>query len=553
MKIKLSLLPAVLICIQIPAQGAVYQNIGNDNILSGSAIENDSILSGSAADEKQVINIKDLYLSDKYLRFFPVNNKINTSELCNIAVILSDTYRYYHCSIIWDSADSLDTSSPGRIILTGTVIPPDGFEFNIEAKVETAVIIYDNDNPTEYLEEFQYNSQTQAVFLSENVSDLLEDSISLYTVAGDLFTAEIKWQNTVAPNAQGEFKAKGTIILPKGIKAKNMEDTIIYRNFYAMNDDKIYLKTWSVRGGNIICSWLYNVEDTENVEIQYSFDNKNWLIAKEDELGYVENNYFLIAATAFEPDKSYYFRLLYKGEYTDILFIDQNIKPIIIDGDHDGGDNYEQEFPPLIVESDVSGNGHGSSGNGVNKQNDNERDLYSDTTKRLEMSDLNTTVISGKRLTDLAAVNNKIIFEKQGISAELNKNFIEENNIKAEDTVSVTIEKGENNNFSIDVSVNNKAVEKIPGTVVRFPKTEQTDDANNKENSTNQLIINEPGSYSPDDNGGAVKIDENSVTNNSNDKSYINISSAFMAFSIIITALLIYILRRSFKKYAKQK
>lgn len=555
MKIKLFLLLALLTYIYIPAHGAVYKNIGNNNILSGSAIENgnDSILSDSAINENQIINIKDLYLSDKYLRFFPVNDKINISELCNIAVVLSDTYRYYHCNIKWDPADNMNTSCPGRIILTGTVIPPDGFEFNIEAKVETAVIIYDNDNPTEYLKEFQYNSQTQVVSLSENVSDFLDDSISLYTEAGDLFTAKIQWQNTVAPNAQGEFKSKGTIILPKGIKAENSEDTIIYHNFYAMNADKIYLKTYSVRGGNIICPWLYNVEDAENVEIQYSFDNKNWLISNEDEFGYVENNYFLIAATALEPDKSYYFRLLYNDEYTDILFIDQNINPIIIDGDHDGGDNYEQELPPLIVESDISRNRHGSSGSGINKQNDNESNLYSDITKRLEMSDLNTTVISGKRLTDLAEVNNKIIFEKKGISAELNKNFIKENNIKDDDTVSVTIEKGKKDDFSINVSVNNKAVEEIPGTVIRFPKTEQTDGVNNKENNTNQLIINEPGSYSPDNKGGAVKLDENSVTDNSNDKSYINISSSVMAFSIIILAVLIYILWRSFNKYAKQK
>lgn len=90
---------------------------------------------------------------------------------------------------------------------------------------------------------------------------------------------------------------------------------------------------------------------------------------------------------------------------------------------------------------------------------------------------------------------------KKGISAELNKNFIKENNIKDNDTVSVTIEKGKKDDFIINVSVNNKVVEKIPGTVIRFPKTEQTDGVNNKENNTNQLIINEPGSYSPDNKG----------------------------------------------------
>ena len=49
MKIKLSLLLAVLIYISVPTQGAVYQGIGSDSIISGSAFEDNNI-SGTALE-----------------------------------------------------------------------------------------------------------------------------------------------------------------------------------------------------------------------------------------------------------------------------------------------------------------------------------------------------------------------------------------------------------------------------------------------------------------------------------------------------------------------
>ena len=541
MKIKLSLFLAVLVFASAQAQGAIFQGSQNDIVASGSAVE-----------ENNIINIRESYLEDDSLRFFAVSEGINISELCPIACVVSDTYTYYHCQIDWSDACTSDTSTVGKIKLKGKIIPPDGFQFNTDAVVEATALIYDNDNPTEELADITYDNDITIVHLGEDVSSYLDNAISLSTKSGDMFNAKIEWHNTVAPNTMGKFQTEGTIILPKGIKAENENDLIIHRDFYAMKDDKIYIEPFYTHGGNIIFPWLYNARDTENVKIQYSYDNKSWLDSEEDEYGYVADTYLLLFSALLEPHKNQYFRLFYNGEYTNTVLINTDVDPVIIDGDHDGGDNYEQEFPPLIVESNTSRSGHGSSDNGINKENNNEGYLYSDSTKRLEISDLNTTVISGKRINDLAEINNKIIFEKKGISLELNKNFIEENNIKDEDTVSVTIEKGEKDDFSIDVSINNKAVKKIPDTIIRFPKTEETDSVNNKENNTNQLIINEPGTYSPDNKGGAIKIDENSITDNSNDKSYINISYTVMAFSIII-AVLIYILWRSFNKYAKQK
>ena len=562
MKIKMSLLLAVLIYISVPTQGAVYQGIGSDSIISGSAFEDNNI-SGAALEENSIINIIQSRLVDESLLFFAEKEKIDVSELCDTAYVVSDTYKHYYCDIKWDSADDTDTSSPGRITLRGKIIPPDGFEFNGNDSIECTVIIYDDDNPTEELADFEYDTETTVVHLGENLSEYLDESISLYTTAGDLFTAQIRWQDTVAPNIQGEFQAEGIIILPKGIRVKNKEDIVVHRNFYAMKDDKIYLKTYFTKGGNIVFPWLYRVEDTENVEIQYSLDNENWSISKDDEFGTVNSNQFLIFAMLLDPDTDYYFRLYYNGEYTDTVLINPNVDPVIIGGDHDGGDNYEQTLPPVIQETPVSDDespdkalSHRGSGSQTDSSN---KGSSSGSAQVLERSDANTTIISGKRLMDLAEINdNKIIFEKEGISAELSEDFIERNDIKEDDIVSVTISKNQNDDFSIDISINNNEIKEIPDTVISLPKAENTydtasiTDKHGTDANAKKITIDETGSYKPGNNGGAVKLSEN-ISVDETKNSDTNISVIFISFAVMIMTGLVYILRRSYGKYAERK
>lgn len=116
MKIILSLLLAVLIYFSIPTHGAIYQGAIYDSVLSGSAI-NDSVLSGSAVEENNIININKIYLSNASVLFFAVNTKIDTSMLCNTASVISNEFRFYDCNIEWQSTDTIDTSSPGKIII----------------------------------------------------------------------------------------------------------------------------------------------------------------------------------------------------------------------------------------------------------------------------------------------------------------------------------------------------------------------------------------------------------------------------------------------------
>lgn len=580
MKIKLSIFFIILINICMPTQGSIHyihQTPGGDSVLSGSSIStgSDQVSSGSSLENDNIIKIREYYLSKNTLDFFPVNKKIDTSKINDSVCVLSGPYQstsYHSCFIDWDSTDNIDTSNPGRIIITGTAIPPDGFEFDKVVKIEKSIILYDDNNPTEYIEKIEYNARTYPIIIGGDFSKDLDESITVYTTAGDKFQADIKWLSTTAPYIPGEFEVTGKVILPKGITAKNEDDTFIKRKFYAMKDDKIYIKTSYVQGGNIVYKWLYYVEDIQNIEVQYSFDNKNWLVSEEEEFGLMNNNYFLLVPITLIPGKDYYFRLAYNGELTDTIFYDHNTTTTtIINGDHDGGDNFKQEIPPLNTHTHKRKN---SSSSHLNKQQEVSTNLYYSTKeqeKQIEISNSNTTVISGKRFLDLTELNDKVIFEKHGISAELDKNFITENNIKNEDTVSVTIDKKEESNFSIDVNVNNAPVKKIPDTVIRMTN----DASDNVKDNTAEFVINETGDYSIDsktndsgktkkqvnnksadynaDKNNNTKPDDNTPLKNENHKKASTISPLIIVFSIVIMVGFIYLLWRVLNKYAKQR
>lgn len=583
MKIKLALFFIILINICISTQGAIYwehQKPENDNVVSGGSITigSEQVSSGSSLENENIIKVREYYLSNNTLVFSPINQEIDTSKIKERVCVLSGPYQhtnYHNCSIDWDSTDNIDTSKPGRIILTGNAVAPHGYEFDQLVKIEKPIILYDDNNSTEYIEKVEYNARTYPIALGGDFSSYLDKKITVCTTAGDKFQADIQWLNTTAPYIPGEFEVTGKVVLPKGVTAKNEYDTMIKRKFYAMKDDKIYIKTSYIQGGNIVYKWLYYVEDPENIEVQYSFDNENWLVSKEDEFGILNNDSFFLIPISFMSDKDYYFRLSYNGELTDTIFYDhKNTTTTIIGGDHDGGDNFEQEIPPVQVVAPSNKRPKSSSSGHIGKQQNVSTNSHSSNEnheKQIETSNPDTTVISGNRLIDLAELNNKITFEKHGISAELDKNFIIENNIKNEDTVSVTIDKRDEDNFSVDINVNNTTVKKIPDTVIIIAnKTSNTSNDN-----ITKFVINETGQHNVSnemndeckaekninaklvnfdaDKNNNAELDGNTPQKNDAYKKTSTVSPLIIVISIAITAGLIYLLWKVLNKYAKQK
>lgn len=521
-----------LICIPTSSYGLVYSK------------PNDSVTSGSAVGDSSVITINEYKLDDSKLRFFEVNDKIDISELCNKVTICTTTGRWYQCDVEWADLYNLDTSTPGRLIINGKIIPPEGYTFSYDNNIQTTVVIYDKNSATEVLKPFDYYATKNPVPVGGDASAYLNDTINLETVNGDEFTAEIEWQNTIAPSTPGEFTVIGKVILPFGIKAEKESDLIIRHSFYAMRDDKIYLKVYESKFGNTLFRWLYNVEDYENAKVLYSFDNDNWLYSEEHEYGDINDNQFLLYTSLLDENKTYYFKILYNGEYTNVIEVKNNGDILIIGGDHDGGDNFNQPSLPIVQRIKTS-----PKSGGYSKSNDKNERFYSDNVEIIERIDLNTTIMSGKRLLDLVELNNnEIVFEKDDITTVIKGDFVKDNQINENDIISVKIRKGKNNDFGITVNVNNREVKKIPDTMIHIQGSD--------DDKTKAFKIDETGNYIVD-NDRIIKLSDNIVDNYNVEKDKVSkaifkVLNKYIYILFIFVVLIIHIVERFIRnKYEK--
>ena len=449
---------------------SAYTHSGvSEDVLSGSSLEtvDDSIESGPSAENDTVITVAEVTGEDVPLQFFPAGSVIRELELYNYAAVITNEYLYIHCEINWEPPETIDTSAPGRKTLRGYLIPPDGciFENNAKPYVEIPIIIYDESGEgTETLlppaEIDYYSDDIIIVTPGTDISSYLETEYEnpVYTEKGDYFYCNVKWENISSFTETGYNNIKGILQLSKGIKTRNEDDAIVYKRFYVMKDDKIYIGPHYKHGSSaIIFPWLKKIADPENIEFYYSYDGENWSIVQDNYYGFADYNYLFISTLKLEADKDYYFRLCYKGEYTDMIKINLSKDEITsIGGDRDGGDNSEQEVPP--VEQTYISRGHGVT------SAEKESPLIT------ESSDENTATVSGKRLVDMKKTpDNKITFEKDGIAVKIPGEFIEENNIEEDDAVTVTIEREDDNKFSLSLDINGNEIKDIPNTEVYVP------------------------------------------------------------------------------------
>lgn len=468
----------------------------SDTVLSGSSLEtaHDIIESGPSAENDTVITVAEVTGEEVPLQFFPAGSVIRELELYNYAAVITNDYLYIHCEINWEPPETIDTSAPGRKTLRGYLIPPDGciFENNARPYVEIPVIIYDESGEgTETLlppaETDYYNEDIIIVTPGTDISSYLETEYEnpVYTETGDYFYCNVKWENISSFTETGYHNVKGVLQLPEGVKARNEDDTLVYKRFYVMKDDKIYIGPHYKHGSSaIIFPWFKEIADPENIEFYYSYDGENWSIVQDDYYGFADYNCLFISTLKMEPEKDYYFKLYYNNEYTDIIKINLSKDEITsIGGDRDGGDNSKQDIPP--VEQTYISRGHGVTS------------AKKESPLITESSDENTTTVSGKRLEDIRKTpDNKITFEKDGIAVKIPGEFAKENNIEEDDSVTVTIEREDDSKFSLSLDINGKEVKDIPDTEVYVPVKNSEEPEKLMIDSTGEYTL--PGSNNQD-------------------------------------------------------
>ena len=454
---------------------------------------------------KQINQIIDILDISNELNIVPINSPLDSINIPKSTYIQTGSREFLECTIRWDNISETDMTVPHRVTLHGTLLPPDGYTFSDELdlpELEFSFLLFEpNGVPTEAA--YPVSSVKDAIIITpdDDPNSFMNDndSVLFNTVHGDFFYCKLKWKEAEPFKKPGTYYVYGDYLLPEGIYLDPNVPQHHTQIFFVMDDDNIYLDYAELKGGNIICRWSRDVEDVENVSVYFSKNGINWYIDKEKKYGYVANNGFTIPTTALQPDTDYYFKLKYNGIFTKTLHIRLNEDQIItdlIEGDRDGGDNTEEDIPPLKQPSgnnsshrpnhapsyssdtsveDKTNNDDESENDG--SQNTSEKDMINDCDNRNtnipaepeEMITDTETVITGERLKEMEKTQGEnLAFEKDLVVLELPSQLAQLKNADNDDIISVKIENG-TDTINIEVKVNGNDVKNITGAKLHLP------------------------------------------------------------------------------------
>lgn len=328
---RIIILSAVFIMTVLPTKGMTLE-IGqntNDEITSSSAVTVD--------EQKEIIEIitND---AEYYLKFVPKNNTLTASpennESDNISYInfpetvfvRTGKKEFLECEINWEDIDNIDTSKEGRIVIYGSIIPPDGIEFvsGLPPIVEMPLLIYDTGVNTEYASVYGLIDYTVLVPYGCNLNDYInkDNTFPFLTEHKDLFYCPVVWTDIPDTNTVGEIYIKGEFVIPDGIIPKDDKSKYITQKFYVMKTDDIYMDYIEKIPGQIWCKWLKKIEDYENIIIEYSTDGSKWHNANE--IATTLDTCFYILFYNLKPNTPYIFRLKYNNKIYGYLNIETN-------------------------------------------------------------------------------------------------------------------------------------------------------------------------------------------------------------------------------------
>lgn len=514
--------------------------LDNKAVLDNVDIINDTLLSGSflEIENKRKISVQILdiiSITDDYsIKFYPVNSSIKDIILPKSVYVRIAPKKVIKCNIIWEDFSKIDTTSLGKKVLIGNIIPPDGYEFEGDTKpvVKMPFFIYEEGmEPLETAEIDSNHTDISYVWLMPlggNILDYLdkENNYLFHTKDGDYFYCKVDWGKVGTADKQGKITVEGKYILPYGIKANDEKSKCRKQMFYVINTDDIYLEYVYMTAEFITTEWIKSITDFENIKPYYRKNNGKWIKANKEM--YILNDVsFSVYKNKLEYDTEYDFKLNYNGKdygNINIKVSKDEIKSEFIGGDKDGGDNKKQELPDYVY------NGGGSP---LRKEKDEQNSKIKDNkvyksfnepiieseTKNIdneysEKITPNKTITFGDKI--IAAEKTQgdyVTFEKKGIALEVPSDFIK-SNINESDCIDVEINR-EKENINIEFEINNKSVENIDGAKLRI--SEKTEEIKNESESIKDISNNDTYSEFPIKTLGTYTID---IKENKNKKDY---------------------------------
>lgn len=504
---------------------------------------------------EQVHILEILSVADE-LTFLQVGESISETEFPKTTYIQTGPRDFLECEILWEDVSIIDTSVPGRTSLRGKLLPPEGYCFAkaSEPYVEIPYLFFNpGGEPTESAYPVENTSDTILIMPGSNPGDFInyDNKVPFKTSHGDFFYCRVEWDGFEVVQSEGPFSVQGRYLLPEGICLKDGISPYYNQDFFVMKDDTIYLDFMKIQNGSIICTWLKEVEDSDDITAYYAIKDDGWQIDENEQYGFVLSNAFVIPTTTLSPDTDYYFKLEYQGQVTKTLHInicEDQIKSDFVEGDRDGGDNAEQEIPPLTQPR--GGSSSSSSKRRSNRPSgektiitnpqlpepiipETQMELPDESGSNFQVDEIDEanimpsallenqpnieervtdtkTIMTGERLEQMMEVQGgSPSIEKGGVVLELPEDFTEKNSITNNDKISIQIDK-KPNEIAVSVEINDNQVSDITGAKIRIPDNNAVLKKDEKEippissrDSNTVFQIDETGIYNTIDSAGS--------------------------------------------------
>ncbi len=442
----------------------------------------------------------DLYAGSE-LRIFPVGTRLTgqTQGLSLPEKVIGRTANGgTWCRAVW-FPEQADTSTPGRKIVPGRLIAPDGYTVSdSEAALSLPVFVYEPGGQTaDTIVELQTGEASGLLVPLGASSGFLQNFSGMQdfqtvigsTASKDSIFCSVEYDpNSFQTGKTGWNQLSGRISPPEGIGLADRLRRYSYP-YYVMDPQKIDLSYFTLRSdGSYLFEWLYEVDDPEHFFLEYAINDGAWSAVTADCPGdgwflLQENQMILLASRQWIPGNTYAYRVRYRGNtsnWVEFTVTRDGCTPSLHDGDRDGGDRNEQVIPSAPKPSDSDPNTQPAQQSG---QADLPANLPRGSTQREmpsgEEETQNRSVWSGRRLQAIKETTGSgfYTFEKHGIRIQLPWDAEAFAALSEHSLLSVEIHSLSPGSFTLEITLDGAPLNPVPAMLITLPYSPSNPDA----------------------------------------------------------------------------
>lgn len=434
----------------------------------------------------------DLYAGPE-LRIFPVGTQLTgqTQGLSLPDKVIGRTANGgTWCRAVW-FPEQADTSTPGRKIVPGRLIAPDGYTVSDSAAaLSLPVFVYEPGGQTaDTIVELQTGEASGLLVPLGASSGFLQNFSGMqdfqtvigFTASEDSIFCSVEYDpSSFQTGKTGWNQLWGRISPPEGIGLADRLRTYSYP-YYVMDPQKIDLSYFTLRSdGSYLFEWLYEVDDPENFLLEYRVNGSSWISVAANSPGdgwfrLQENQMTLLASRQWTPGNIYAYRVRYRGEisnWVEFTVTEDGCTPTLHDGDRDGGDRNPQVIPSAPKPADSDPNTQPAQQSG---QEDLPANLPRGSSQREmpsgEEETQDRSVWSGRRLQAIKETTRSgyYTFEKHGIRVQLPWDAEAFAALSEHSLLSVEIHSLSPGSFTLDIALDEAPLTPVPEMLITLP------------------------------------------------------------------------------------